>query len=268
MEFCADIGSNHCGSLDSAVEHIKRAALAGATQVKFQYFRGELLTSNPQHQQDLKPFEVPQDWLIPLRYAAQQVKVQIGYSVFHPSLVRDVAPFADFLKVSAYDLMYQDLILECARWDSLLLVLSTAMATDEEVCEASRWVEPRHRSPIWWLTGTACYPCPQEEVHLARLGYLRDLVGPRVGFSDHTLGTQAAVAATLLGAGYVEKHFRVGECQGSPDRDHSISSFGFATMVGECNRVRELLGSPELGVRDCETPLLGARRTNQKPLRD
>jgi sialic acid synthase SpsE len=114
--------------------------------------------------------------------------------------------------------------------------------------------------------GTAAYPCPPHEANLSRMAELKKIVGPHVGLSDHTLSPLTASYAVALGATWIEKHFTLPNMR-SPDTVVSIDPQGFKEMVLHCEEAALLLGTSTLGVRKCEEPLLGARRTNEQPLR-
>ena len=84
------------------------------------------------------------------------------------------------------------------------MVLSTGMATEEEIAQALTVFKD---SPVSLLHCTTEYPCPYEDVNLKAMLFLKRRFGLPVGYSDHTQGIEVAVAAAALGAEIIEKHF-------------------------------------------------------------
>jgi N,N'-diacetyllegionaminate synthase len=275
VEFIAEVGSNHMGSYHLAIEHIKAAARAGATHVKFQVFRAETLDARPEKQIKLKALELPLEWLTGLRMMAHNKHLKFGVSIFDVSLVEKVAGDVDYFKISAYDLTYFDLI-EAVAKTGLPIILSTAMATWTEIYCATARALRFSRAPVSLLHGVACYPALATDMNLRVIAVLKDTFqNCHVGLSDHTLGKETAVLATACGAEIIEKHFWTDALvdkkhpSQSPDFLHSASFDEFKNMVAAVKTAEKMLGKGEKeGPLPCEMPLYEtARRTNEKPLR-
>jgi N-acetylneuraminate synthase len=279
ITYCAEISSNHVGSLPLALAHIKGAKEAGANAVKFQMFRAETLDARPEVQARLAPYELPIEWLGELSTETRRLGMQFGVTPFDVSLVPTLRGICDFVKVAAYDLTFDDLVAACASL-GVPIVLSTAMATEPEILHALSLCGPERTI----LHGVAQYPAMLEDHNLAWIAYALDDSSPifaAIGLSDHTLGYEAAMLAVTQGATWIEKHFKLPLSEAvsilgeksprfsqSPDFEVSSDPWRFAYMVGACQRARDALGDGQKnGPRDCELPLYGIRRTNQKRTR-
>lgn len=289
ITYIAEIGSNHCGSLDLALAHLRAAKDAGATGIKFQLFQTETLDSRPEVQARLKPYEIPaqryslkmrENWLHPLLRYAGDLGLQFGVTPFAVDLVASLRGYVDFVKIAAYDLTYDALVIEATTL-GVPIVLSTAMATQAEISHVCHLIYPRE---FVLLHGTAQYPASLADANLSALSWMAKKEYP-YGLSDHTIGLEAAMLAVALGATWIEKHFRI-DCpaQGwrevapgisteqfmqSPDFEVSSTPEQFSTMVAACERARQALGTGEKnGPLPCEMELYNTiRRSNSKPLR-
>ena len=267
MIIVAEIGSNHCGSLPLALSHIEEAARSGANAVKFQLFRAETLDSRPEVQANLRPYELPLDWLPRLHRAAHDEGLLFICTPFDLPLAAALRGYVDMVKISAYDLTYHALIEEAAGL-GVPIILSTAMGTWEDIHSTidSHLYGSRD---IYLLHGTACYPTRLRDANLSAMEQMiKVFLQCRVGLSDHTLGSEAAVLAAALGAEMIEKHFAL-EGVSSPDAPHSANPYVFQRMVKAVERTKKILGSGwKKGPLPCELPLFTTcRRTNEKPLR-
>ena len=275
VHICAEIGSSHCGSAVRARTLIQAAKQCGADSVKFQLFRGRSLYADPERQQRVGPYEVPLEWLGPLSIYTHELGLQFIVTPFAVDLVPPLAGLIDAVKISAYDLTFLDLVKAAAALQ-VPFILSTAMSIMEEVAKAACAVWDvwglRVRHSLTVLHGVAQYPARLEDQNLNALRELQswsEYFQTGVGLSDHTIGHEAAVIATALGATWIEKHFRLLDTPTeSPDYLHSATPPEFKQMVEAVRRTERALGDGcKDGPLDCEKPLLFARRTNEKRLR-
>lgn len=270
IDLIAEIGSNHCGKFNLAMAHIQGARAAFATGVKFQLFRAESLDSRPAVQTVLKRAELPLDWLPHLGFAAHEQGLTFGVTPFAVDLVEPLRGVVDWVKISAYDLLYEDLV-KAAATLNVPLVLSTAMATSEEIETALTWLP---RMSLVLLYGVASYPAPFHQHDFASLRRLHAIPAATVGLSDHTTDELAACIATAHGARWIEKHFRLSntdfpEIANSPDFHVSATPMMFKSMAQRCRAIAETCDTTfPPGPQACELALYQtARRTNAKPRR-
>lgn len=289
MRIVAEIGSNHCGSLPLALSHIEAAGGAGCTGVKFQLFTPELLDSRRNVREEMARWALPAEWLPLLQNCAHRNLLEISCSPFDLGAVKRIANYVDALKISAYDLTYDELVGAAAR-TGLPLILSTAMATWAEIGHALSIVEcsqptaiesnrlasllprfgKRARTAITLLHGVAQYAARTQDMNMAVLPEMR-VRFPRcgVGISDHTLTGTAAIMSVGLGGVMIEKHFKLSDAIVSPDSGHSITPLQMQKLVDAITEAGLAVGSKEKGgPLPCEMPLFETcRRSNVKTLR-
>lgn len=96
------------------------------------------------------------------------------------------------------------------------------------------------------------YPTPSEQINLAAMDSLRSAFGLPVGYSDHTTGITAAIAATARGAGIIEKHLTLDKGMEGPDHRASLEPGEFTAMVTAIREVEQMLGDGRKRPADCE----------------
>ncbi len=254
----AEIGSNFCGDLDYALKSIDAAVDAGADAVKFQTFSAIEFIADPELRyqyteidgtfQDVVQFEMfkrlelPHDWHVTLRdYAVSEGVDFISSVADHNAvdLLMDLEVPA--LKIASEDLINTRLLryIADAAGDTPL-ILSTGMATEWEMNNA---LEIFSGMSVVLLHCTSLYPAPPESCNLLRISALRDRFGIPVGFSDHTIGFEAAVGAVVLGACLVEKHFTLDQAAPGPDHQMSMPPDEFTEMVSAIRTAEVLRGA-------------------------
>lgn len=264
VQIVAEIGSNHEGQLQLALDHIYAAAQAGCDAVKFQIWtRPDRLDSRPEVQETLARAQLRFAWLDALRNLAHQEGLKFIVTPFDLHACEMLLHGVDAVKISAYDLTY-DALLEAAAALKVPLILSTAMATEDEIHHALD-VVGFDRKDVTLLQGVAAYPAFEEHYNLG-------VIVNRArswGVSDHTLGFLVPQLAAALGASLIEKHFSLPRMTDSPDYPHSFHPYQMRHMVQAVRHVERIMGTGEkTGPLPCELPLYETcRRTNDKPIR-
>jgi sialic acid synthase SpsE len=225
----AEVGSNHNRDLNRARALIEACAKAGATAAKLQVFKidelfaPEVLARRPELAAR-KQWEFPMEMLPALREAADTARIELGATPFSLWAVAALRESLDFFKVASYELLWLDLIRECAATGKPLLI-STGMASLEEIgpaVEAARGAGCRDLTLLHCVSG---YPTPPEQANLAAIRTLREAFDCDVGWSDHTSQPWVAERAVKhWGATAVELHvdldgggFEAGEHNWTPD---------------------------------------------------
>jgi len=189
--FIAEVSSNHSRDLGRALEFIDCAAAVGCDAVKFQLFRidqlfaPEILEKSEKHRRR-KEWELPIEFLPHLAERCRERGIRFGCTPFYLAAVAELEDFVDFYKIASYELLWNDLLAACAA-TGRPVILSTGMATLEEV-QAAVTVLRRHgcADPML-LHCTSAYPTPYRQANLAAIETLRSATGCGVGWSDHTL---------------------------------------------------------------------------------
>ena len=209
--FIAEASSNHGRDLDRARAFVDAAADAGCDAVKFQLFKidrmfaPEILRQSPKHRARAE-WELPLDHLAPLAEHCSARKIQFSCTPFYLEAVAELAPFVDFYKVASYELLVTDLLKACAE-SGKPVVLSTGMATVDEIGAAAGTLISAGATDITLLHCVSAYPTPAGEANLSAIQQLRDMTGLKVGWSDHTRRpTVIERAVHRWGASAVEFH--------------------------------------------------------------
>jgi sialic acid synthase SpsE len=188
--FIAEASSNHGCDLDRARAFVDAAADAGCDAVKFQLFKidrmfaPEILRQSPKHNARAE-WELPLAHLGPLAEHCSARGIQFSCTPFYLEAVAELAPFVDFYKVASYELLVNDLLAACAR-SGKPVVLSTGMATMEEIAAAAATLKNAGAADITLLHCVSAYPTPANEANLSAIAALRSATGLKVGWSDHT----------------------------------------------------------------------------------
>ena len=252
----AEAGVNHNGSPDMAIRLVDAAADAGADAVKFQTFRaGSLATADaPQaaYQRERAAADSQQDMLRGLELPPEGLK-----AAFARAAERGIAAFstpfdlesADLLlslgvpalKIGSGDLTNLFLLRKVAS-SGLPVILSTGMSTTVEVDHAVSALRASGDPPLALLHCLSAYPAPPNETNLRAIGSMRERYGVEVGFSDHTVGLAAPVAAVALGASIVEKHLTLDRALPGPDQAASTEPDDFGALVRDLREAHAALG--------------------------
>jgi N-acetylneuraminate synthase/N,N'-diacetyllegionaminate synthase len=146
-------------------------------------------------------------------------------------------------KVSSGEITNLPLLRHIARFGRPVL-LSTGMSTLDEVATAVRAIRRAGNPPLALLHCVSSYPAELRDVNLRAMLTLADRFRVPVGYSDHTLGIAAAIAAVALGASIVEKHLTLDRTMDGPDHAASLEPGEFAEMVARIREIEAVLGSP------------------------
>lgn len=123
------------------------------------------------------------------------------------------------------------------------MILSTGMGTLREVQEAVRSIQRTAKVPLVLLHTSTRYPCPLDEVNMRAMVTMRQTCNVLVGYSDHTAGVSAAMAAVSLGACVIEKHLTLDRRLPGPDHKASYEPDEFKVFVQLIREIETCLGS-------------------------
>jgi sialic acid synthase SpsE len=251
--FIAEIGSNHNADLDRCLQLVDAAAAAGCGAVKLQVFRVEDLFAPEALQAHTelgrrRAWELPLEFLGPVRERCRRRGVELGATPFALWAVRELADHVDFFKIASYELTWPALINACAA-SGRPLILSTGMATLEEVATAVDAARSGGVRDLRLLHCVSGYPTPPEQANLSAIATLRERFDVTVGWSDHTCSERVVRrAVTTWGAGDVELHIdldghghEAGEHNWTPERLRAL----IASLASQPRRTEREQTAPE-----------------------
>jgi len=209
--FISEVSSNHSQNIDRALKFIDHSALIGCSAVKFQLFRveklfsKEVLDSRPETLQR-KKWELPTEFLPILTRQCIKKNIQFGCTPFYIDAVNELKKYVDFFKIASYELLWDDLLIACAKTKKPLII-STGMATMDEIEHAVDVIKTNGCKNLTILHCTSAYPTPFNEANLAAIETLRKKFNCPVGWSDHTVNPAVINRAiNKWGAEVVEFH--------------------------------------------------------------
>lgn len=269
----AEAGVNHNGSLKMAKGLVDAAKRAGADAVKFQTFKADAVVvadapkaayqrktteRNESQRAMLKKLELSYEDFAKLADYCRHKKVMFLSTPFD---IESLA-FLNRLKMKVIKIPSGELtnlpMLRAAAQFKKKVILSTGMATLKEVAEAVGVLQAAGlpKSALTVLHCHTDYPTRFFDVNLKAMLTLKDRLGVQVGYSDHTMGIEAAIAAVALGASVIEKHFTLDRLLPGPDQKTSLDPQELKCMVESIRHVEQAMGngnkvptSSELAIR-------------------
>ncbi len=250
----AEAGVNHNGSLELAMKLVECAAAAGADCVKFQTFKSESLVSASAPKADyqklntasdetqfemLKKLELSQEDFCLLKKRCDDLEIMFLSTPFD-------FESADFLKnlgMKIFKIPSGEITnlpyLRKINSYATDVILSTGMSTLEEIEMA---LQALSDSRVKLLHCTTDYPCSFSNVNLRAMETMRIRFGLPLGYSDHTNGTEVAVAAAALGAEIIEKHFTLDKTMEGPDHKASLNPDELKSLVFQIRNIELAMG--------------------------
>ena len=258
----AEISANHCQSFDRAAKLIVAAKEAGADAVKLQTYTADTLTIdcdadefliqgtiwNGQKLYDLyNQAHTPWDWHPRLMEVASDVDMLLFSSPFDATAV----DFLEQLHVPVYKIASFEIgdlaLLKKVALTGKPIILSTGMATQDEIELAIETLRQNHATEIALLKCTSAYPAAPESMNLKTIRSMIETYGCPCGLSDHTLTHDAAIASVCLGGSIIEKHLTLSRDDGGPDAAFSLEPHEFATMVAKIRDMETVIGRVQYG---------------------
>ncbi len=284
----AEIGANHCHSLDISCQLVRAAKDSGADAVKFQTFKPETMTldsQRPEFMVNEKVYEgslwdlykdaaMPWSWLPELKALADEICINLFSTPFDKTAV----DFLDEMGVPCFKIASCELVdvplIQYAASKGKPMILSTGMATLAEIGEAIGACLAADNDQIIVLKCSSAYPASPEEMNLRTIAtMLHDgdcALGYPIGLSDHTLGYTADLVAAAMGVSLIEKHIKLNPSDDSPDAFFSLpanlnteddKSITFGDMVEAIREAEAMLGSPIYTVEPRDTAMRKYRRS-------
>lgn len=274
----AEAGVNHNGDVAMARRLVDAAVEAKADAVKFQTFSAERLvapdapkaayqkasTAKSESQLDmLRKLELSKEAHVQLSDYSREKGIVFISTPFD----EESADLLEQLEVPAFktpsgEITNLPYLAHIARKGRPMIV-STGMATIGEVEEAVAVLQAEGCPEFTLLHCTSDYPAAPKNVNLRAMATMRQAFSVPVGYSDHTLGIEIAVAAVALGAMIIEKHFTLDTTLPGPDHRASVEPEELTAMVAAIRNVEAAMGS---GIKKPTPPELSVAAVARKSL--
>jgi pseudaminic acid synthase len=273
----AELSANHGQKFETAVELVHAAKRAGADAVKLQTYRPESITLDCKNEYfsiaqgtvwdgqyliDLyAEAYTPWEWQPKLKALADE----LGLHLFSSPFDFEAVDFLEEMHVPAYKIASFELVdvglLQKVASTGRPIILSTGMATKEEIQLAVRTLQNYGAEQIALLKCTSAYPASPESMNLRTMVDLGHSFGVPFGLSDHSMGPEAPTAAVALGASIIEKHLTLSRQAGGPDSSFSLEPHEFTAMVNSVRTTEKMIGTVQYGPSEADRKNRAFRRS-------
>jgi len=255
----AEAGVNHNGNIDLAKKLIETAATAGADYIKFQTFKTNNLVSKLAKKAEYQKNNTRSD--DDSQYAMLK-KLELNEAMHHELISHcnqwgirflstgfdnESIDFLDsigtpFFKIPSGEITNKPYLRHIAK-KGKPIIMSSGMAEMNEI-KAALSILTENEIPKDQITVLHCtteYPAPMEDVNLKAMWHIRDELGVKVGYSDHTNGFEVSIAAVALGATVIEKHFTLDRNLPGPDHKASLEPDELKTMITAIRNIEKAI---------------------------
>lgn len=254
----AELSANHGHNLETALASVRAIAEAGVDAVKIQTYTADTITldcdkedffvaggtlwDNTKLYDLYKEAYTPWEWHQAIFDEAKKCGIVCFSTPFDNTAVDFLEECGNpIMKIASFEITDVNLIRYAAS-KGKPMVISTGVATQEDIELAIQACHEAGNHDITLLRCVSAYPAPMENVNLRTMQDMKERYGVKVGLSDHTMGSDVAIAAVALGAEMVEKHFILDRAIGGPDAAFSMTVEEFKQMVTSIRNVEKALG--------------------------
>lgn len=272
----AEIGVNHNGDMELAKRMIDAAKASGADAVKFQTFTAESLITqgtpkvayqetrtspDESHYEMIQKLELNKKDHYLLKSYCEEARIEFlstPYDVDSARFLHEELNVRLFKTASAdiVDLPLHEYIASTGKHS----IVSTGMATLGEIEDVVEIYRSTGSKNLTLLHCVSNYPCADESLNLNVMRTLKNAFQLQVGYSDHSVGHEAAVLSVGFGASIIEKHFTLDKNLSGPDHLASSTPQEFAKLKNAVRRAEKMLGSPVKRCQDEERQMASVSR--------
>ena len=255
----AEAGVNHNGSMDIAKKLIDAAAEAGTDAVKFQTFKAEKIVSSKAKKAEYQlsstskaesQFEMLEKLELSYENHVELIEYcnKIGIEFFSTPFDLDSINLLESLGLKTFKIPSGEITnlpyLRAIGSLNKKIIMSTGMADIREVEDALNVLidSGTKKTNITVLHANTEYPTPFEDVNLKAMETIARELNIKVGYSDHTLGIEVPIAAVVMGATVIEKHFTLDKNMSGPDHKASLEPNELKNMVKAIRNIEAALG--------------------------
>ena len=276
--FIAEIGVNHCGDVNLAKKMILAAKKSGADAVKFQTFNTDYFVTpntpkvkyqekstspNKTHYEMIKSLELSKEKHQILFDFCETQKIQFlstPYDTDSAQFLNNMG--CDTFKTASADIVDLNLHTYLAKTGKTVII-STGMANLEEIKDCVEIYKANSNRNFILLHCVSNYPCSNQSINMLVLPKLASTFNCLVGYSDHSVGNEAATISVTLGSVLIEKHFTIDKNFPGPDQKTSVLPKEFYNLVQTVNRTKLILGKSE---KKCQAEELQMATVSRKSL--
>lgn len=253
-----EAGINHNGSIDIAKKLVDVAVIAEVDAIKFQSFKTEnivtRLAERAEYQMKneagkltqfdmLKKLELSEEDQIILKKYCDDKGIMFMSSPFDLESIELLKKLnLEIYKIPSSEIENVPYLKKIGALNKKI-IMSTGMSTLDDVDFAMKILKNEGAKDITLLHCTSSYPTLYNEVNLRSIKTLKEKFNTSVGYSDHTMGTEVAIAAVTLGAVVIEKHFTLDKTMSGPDHIASLNPNELKTLVRQIRNVEKCLGN-------------------------
>ena len=226
--FIAEVGSNHEGSFTEAKKIVKEACKSNADIIKIQTYTAENMVSKANDLERYKHFkklELDISQYIEIAKICKKYKKKFSASIWDRDQIKPLNKFIDIYKVGSGDILNFEIIRKILLTKKPLVV-STGLSKIDEIKKLVKFIKKNSSyikdKKLALLHCNTAYPTPINDVNLLEINKIKKTFKLTTGYSDHTIGDSSILAAYIMGAQIVEKHFSINPNK-KTFRDHQIS---------------------------------------------
>lgn len=256
----AEIGPNHNGSFKIAKKIISLLKDSGVNAIKFQLANPENVYSKNSFKADYqikntekgsiidmsRKYQLSKQDHIKLANLCRKNKIDYLCSAFDKEslefLVKKIK--VKYIKVPSGEITSLDILNYISKLKKKI-ILSTGMASISEIKDAIRKLNRNHKQNIVILHCVSSYPTSKKDLNLNIIREFQKIFKIDIGFSDHSLGNEASLAAVALGAKVIEKHVTISQKMIGPDHSSSSSIKDFISLIKQIRELEKMLGEPK-----------------------
>jgi pseudaminic acid synthase len=253
----AELSANHNGRLVTALEIIRAAKKAGADAIKLQTYTADTMTIDSDKEDFIikstiwegkNLHKLYQEAYTPWEWHEELFRVarEEGLICFSSPFDKTAVDLLESLNTPAYKIASFEItdipLIEYVASKGKPVIISTGIAGLDDIELAVETCRKAGNDQIILLKCTSSYPAPIEDANLAMIPDMAKRFGVITGMSDHTLGITVPVAATVLGARVIEKHFILDRSIGGPDASFSLDEAEFTAMVKAVREAEKATG--------------------------
>ena len=265
----AEAGSNHNQSLGQAKKLIEIAKNSGASAVKFQTAKSELLyaKNTPDFagyksvNELIKKIELPRTWQKDLKHYCDDIGIEFMSTPFDEEAVEQLVNLdVKRIKIAGFestDWRFVNMVASTG----LPLIVSLGIGFKKEYCNILKEITDKYENELTVLHCNNAYPTPIQDINLKDIQLYQELGFDNVGLSDHTMSVLTPSIAVSLGAVAIEKHFTISRQLSGPDHPFALEPNELKIMIENIKQTEMMLKSSSEEYTESEKKFISARRS-------